>query len=169
MRAEKAEVVRVFQSDVQALLDQETFRQGEAKCVLSEEICSTLPVLSDGDLWLELLSPTCTSWSMRGRELGWVCDSHLPFIFLVCGLPLSRSTYCFGRMRAGARPYLVASPFEGQASVCVYGAFTDRHGLSCIGGTGVGSVFGQRCAYCKGCLVYGCALSIRAADSRSRR
>ena len=42
--------------------------------------CGIVPTLSDGEMWLECVSPNCQPWSRKGLQLGWLGFENLPTI-----------------------------------------------------------------------------------------
>ena len=59
---------------------------GWAKCKLSNKDVAVLPELEPNDIWVDLWSPTCTSWTKRGSSRQWIDPSNIPRIALACGM-----------------------------------------------------------------------------------
>ena len=48
--------------------------------------CPLVPTRGEGDCWLDMLSPTCTAFSMKGNKLGWLDVVNLPLLFYFASL-----------------------------------------------------------------------------------
>ena len=83
--AQKEDNIRLFVLQVrQAMLKLgKTAFKTEDECLIHDGKCFLTPD-KQGWLWLELISPTCTAWSARGKGLGWADSANLPLILHCC-------------------------------------------------------------------------------------
>ena len=80
VRTQRASLLKEFQREVEKVADREDIWCGVANCLLQQQEFSVVPPLRHDDLWLEMLSPTCTSWSKRGSRRQWIDASNIPLL-----------------------------------------------------------------------------------------
>eukprot|EP00969_Alexandrium_andersonii_P330036 14585569-Alexandrium_andersonii.AAC.1 len=77
----KARCIGKLQEDLRKAMDggEKYFNKSHrAWCVKCQAYCPTCPDVKEGEVWADVGSPTCTSWSMQGKRLKWLDESNIP-------------------------------------------------------------------------------------------